>query len=173
MHSTVRERIWILSLWLSYQILRKQFIVVGWGLESSPGDGNGRNRLDRGVSLPRRSLERTLLSHHSFLQESYLKFCQVQTKVVTDWWHYHHWSALIEQHIVKLCRDIALVYMRQQYCGQSDFELVTCDLNHQLTVCPKCVKEPGLVWYFFSLWVVYKQTRCDHFGHCFRMLYGW
>ena len=64
-----------------------------------------------------------------------------------------HWT-----NTVKLCSDITLVYMRQQYCVHSDIELVACDLYLQLTVCPKCVKEPRLVRYFFSLWVVYRQT---------------
>ena len=68
------------------------------------------------------------------------KCCQVQTKVTVV--NFHHWSTLIEQHIVKLCSDITLVYTREQCCVDSD-KLVNCDC--WLKYCSTW-KEPGLVW---------------------------
>ena len=76
----------------------------------------------------------------------------------------------IEQHIVKLCSDITLAYLRQQCCVRSPGFVVTSNLSRVIYIPAKILfnlewTRNGLL-FLFSLWVVYRQTRCDHFGHC-------
>ena len=94
-----------------------------------------------------------------------LELCRIQTKLVTHWWTIISEVTLIDQNTVYTCfharKEIAVL------CTSWHLWIIS-----QPKYCSKW-KEPGLVRYYFSGRVVYRQIRCDHFGHYIRMLYGW
>ena len=99
-----------------------------------------------------------------WVRESCWRFCRVQTKVVTHWWTIISEVTLIDQNTVYTCFDEG---RRLLCCVHCD----TCGSYPSQKIVQLGRNQDWFV-IVFSGGVVYRQIRCDHFGHCLRMLYG-